>query len=161
MILSAIVAIGKNREIGLDNKMLWHIREDFQNYKKITMGHHLIMGRKTFDSIGRPLPGRTSVILSRDKALTREGAIVLNDPKEALEFAKKAGDSEVFINGGAEIYNMFLPEISRLYLSKVDFEGEADTYFPEYEAYDWKIIEETSFAATEKSPAWKFQILEK
>ena len=150
MIISLIVAFGKNKEIGLNNKMLWHIPEDFKNFKKITMGHCMLMGRKTYQSIGRPLPGRTSIVLTRDTCLQIDGVEIVNSFQEALEVAKKKHEDELFIVGGAEIYKQFIDEADYLYLSYVDFEGEADAYFPEFNEEEFCLEEELSFEKNEK-----------
>lgn len=161
MILSMIVAIGKNREIGLDNKMLWHVKEDFKNFKAVTMGHHMLMGRKTFESIGRPLPGRTTIILTRDKDYKQDDCLIVHSVDQGIALAKERGETELFICGGANIYEQFLDQTQKLYLSKIDFEGEADTFFPEFEQLSWKKIEERKYQAHEKTPAWEYQVLEK
>lgn len=162
MIISLIVAIGKNRQIGKDNQMLWHIPADFKKFKETTMGHHLIMGRKTYESIGRPLPGRTTIIITTNKDYEApEGVLIATSPEEAIELAKSRGDDEAFIAGGGVVYSLFLEEANRLYLSVVDFDGEADTFFPDYQNFDWRCLESESYDANEKSPAWAFQLLEK
>ena len=162
MIISLIVAIGKNRQIGKDNQMLWHIKEDFKKFKETSMGHHLIMGRKTYESIGRPLPGRTTIIITKNKDYQApEGVLVATSPEEAIELAKSRGDDEAFIAGGGVIYSLFLEKANRLYLSVVDYDGEADVFFPDYQNYEWRALESESCEAVGKSPAWAFQILEK
>lgn len=162
MIISLIVAIGKNRQIGKDNQMLWHIREDFKKFKETTMGHHLIMGRKTFESIGRPLPGRTTIIITKNKDYRApEGVLIASSPDEAIELAKSRGETEAFIAGGGVVYGLFLEEAHKLYLSVVDYDGEADVFFPDYQNYEWRSIHSESFEALEKSPAWAYQVLEK
>ena len=162
MIVSLIVAIGKNRQIGKGNQMLWHIREDFRKFKETTMGHHLIMGRKTFESIGRPLPGRTTIIITTNiNYKAPEGVLIATSPEAALDLAKSRGESEAFIAGGGVVYNLFLERSDRLYLSKVDYDGEADVFFPEYENYQWKSSLKEEFIKTEKAPAWSFELLEK
>lgn len=132
--ISAIAAIGKNRELGTKNQLSWRISDDFKRVKELTMGHPLIMGRKTHESIGRPLPGRTNIIVTRDQSYKAEGCIVTNSIEDALAEARKADDKEIFIFGGAEIYNLALPYTNHLYLTLIDAEyPEADAYFPEYE----------------------------
>jgi len=162
MIISLIVAIGKERQIGKDNQMLWHIKEDFKKFKETTMGHHLIMGRKTFESIGRPLPGRTTIIITNNKDYQApEGVLLAGSPDEALQMAKERGETEAFIAGGGVIYSLFLEKANRLYLSVVDYDGEADVFFPDYQNYEWRSLESESYEADGKTPAWAFQILEK
>lgn len=165
MIVSMIVAYGKNWEIGLDNKMLWHISEDFKNFKKITTGHHLIMGRKTFESIGKPLPNRTSVVLSKS-GFSYDGVYSYSNIEEALNFCKKQNEKEVFIIGGALIYELCFPYVDKLYLSKVDYKGEADAFFKPIDFTKWTQTEEKNYDAIIEngkiiSPAWSFKIYEK
>jgi dihydrofolate reductase len=162
MIVSLIVAIGKSRQIGKGNQMLWHVKEDFKKFKETTMGHHLIMGRKTFESIGRPLPGRTTIIITTNTEYQApEGVLIASSPEMALEMARSAGEGEAFIAGGGIIYDLFLERSNRLYLSKIDFDGEADVFFPKYDGFKWSKITEQKYSKTEKSPEWTFQLLEK
>ena len=127
MKISMIVAYGKNWEIGLNNEMLWHISEDFKNFKTITSGHHILMGRKTFESIGKPLPNRTSIVLS-NTGFKHEGVHTFNDIQEAFNFARESAEEELFIIGGANIYETLFPYVDKMYLSEVDFEGVADAF---------------------------------
>lgn len=129
----AIAAIGKNRELGSQNQLSWRIPEDFKRVKELTMGHPLIMGRKTYESIGRPLPGRTTIIITRDKSYMTEGCVIVNSIEEALEKAREIEQEKIFIFGGAEIYKLALPYINKLYLTLIDDEDiGADAFFPEY-----------------------------
>lgn len=147
-IVAAVVAIGRNRELGKGNRLLWKIPDDVQRFRDLTRGHPLIMGRKTFESIlsyrGAPLPDRTNIVITRDKSWEYEGVIVAHSLDEALEAAKKApGSDEIHIGGGAEIYKEALPFIDKLYLTQIDAEGEADTFFPPYEhLFTKKVFEE-------------------
>lgn len=162
MKLSLIVAMGKSRQIGKDNKMLWHISEDFKLFKKTTMGKVILMGRKTFDSIGRPLPGRTSIVVTRNKDWSYEGVHVVHSLQEGIDLAIKLDISdELVICGGGNIYTQAMPLIDTMYLSLVDFDGEADTFFPDYNISDYKEISTAQYAATQKSPKWDFIELEK
>lgn len=142
--MDMIAAISKNNQIGADNKLPWHIPEDLRYFKEITLGHTLIMGRKTFESIGKPLPNRTNVILTRDRNFKAEGVFVVYSLEEALDFCKKqeAQGKKVFVAGGGEIYSLFLPFVDKLYLTLVDKEIEGDTNFPNYEK-DFKLIKTT------------------
>ncbi len=165
MKISMIVAYGKNWEIGLKNQMLWHISEDFKNFKTITSGHHILMGRKTFESIGKPLPNRTSIILSRGD-FKKEGTHTFNDIETALNFAKQANEEELFVIGGANIYETMFPYINRMYLSEVDFKGEADAYLKEIDFSSWSLQKEVKHNKImqneeEVSPAWTFKIWDK
>ncbi|POB14782.1 hypothetical protein C0Z22_05195 [Halobacteriovorax sp. DA5] len=157
--LSLIVGIGKNREIGKGNDLLWHISEDLKNFKKITSGKPIIMGRKTYDSIGRPLPKRRNIVVSRDPSLTIEGCEVFSNPLEVLDNLKAAGVEEAVVIGGSFIYEYYLPMVDRIYLTEVDFEGEADVFFPEFDRSEFSVSEEVFFEKTENSPAWKFSVL--
>jgi dihydrofolate reductase len=143
MKVSLIVALSKNKAIGLNNRMLWRLRDDFKNYKKITMGHCLIMGRKTFESIGSPLPGRTSIVISRNKDYeVPEGVHLAESLEDALEVARLTGDDECFINGGGEIYSLALPLVTTAYITEVDTEIEkADAFFPEIDFSSWKEVD--------------------
>ncbi len=155
-VIAAVVAIGKNRELGKDGKLIWHIPDDLKRFRALTRGHPLIMGRKTFESIvgyrGAPLPDRTNIVISRQgpslkdsqgRSLPTEGVIVVSSLDEALEKARELDAEEIHIGGGAEIYKEALPMIDKLYLTLIDAEGEADTFFPPYEhLFKKKVSEE-------------------
>lgn len=128
-----IAAISKNRALGKDNKLIWKIPEDFKRYVALTTGHAIIMGRKTYQSIGRPLPRRTNIIVTRDVNFQAPGCIICHNLDEALTQAKKIETSEIFINGGAEIYTQALPLADKLYLTLVDQDAQGDAFFPPYE----------------------------
>jgi len=131
-LISAIAAVGKNRELGTKNQLSWRISDDFKRVKELTMGHPLIMGRKTYESIGRPLPGRTNIVVTRDQGYVAEGCVVVTSIENALEEARKVEDKEIFIFGGAEIYKLALPFTDHLYLTLIDDEDpSADAYFPD------------------------------
>jgi len=162
MKISMIVAYGKNWEIGLNNQMLWHISEDFKNFKTITSGHHLLMGRKTFESIGKPLPNRTSIVLSQS-GFKHEGVYTFDNIQKSLDFAREAGEEELFIIGGANIYKTMFPYVDKMYLTEVDFEGNADAFLDEIDFSMWDLTEEKDHEAIliddkVKSPAWKFKV---
>lgn len=161
MKISMIVAYGKNWEIGLNNEMLWHISEDFKNFKEITSGHHILMGRKTFESIGKPLPNRTSIVLSNSD-FKHEGVHTFNDIQHSLDFARESGEEEIFIIGGAQIYESVFPYVDKMYLTQVDFEGEADAFLKEIDFSTWDLTKEKEYEAIMidgkvKSPAWIFK----
>lgn len=162
-IVSAIVAIGKNRELGKGNELLWHIPDDLKRFKELTMGHPIILGRKTFESIvatiGKPLPGRTNIVVTRQPAYRdlrspdmekRQNVALPSDVlsaasiEEALEKAKDApGGEELFIGGGAQIYEQVLSYTDKLYLTLIDDSKEADSFFPSYEEeFTKKVFEE-------------------
>ena len=163
MKISMIVAYGKNWEIGLDNQMLWHISEDFKNFKTITSGHHILMGRKTFESIGKPLPNRTSIVLSRGDFF-HEGVYTFSDIQEAFNFARSSAEEELFIIGGANIYETLFDYVDKMYLSEVDYEGKADAHLKEIDFSTWDLAEQKDYEALldedgkVKSPAWKFKV---
>ena len=163
MLVSMIVAHGKNFEIGLNNQMLWHISEDFKKFKSITMGKAILMGRKTYESIGRPLPGRLNIVLTRDlkKCKSRGDLQFVTSFEEALTLAKDHDNTELVICGGAQIYERYLPEVQKIYLSRVDFEGEADTFFPRLNLDQWKATAFEEHPRRDKAPAWSFEVLER
>ncbi len=135
--VSIIAAIGRNREIGKGNQLLWHISDDLKRFKQITLGHPVLMGRKTFESIlsvlGKPLPGRQNVVITRDPSWKYEGVIVARSIEEALERAGALDQDEIFIGGGGEIWKQSLPYVDKLYLTLIEDEREGDVFFPEYE----------------------------
>lgn len=135
--ISLIVAHDPNRVIGSNNDLPWHLPEDLAYFKKMTMGKAMVMGRKTYDSIGRPLPGRLSIIVTRNPEYTAPGAVVVHDLKEAIEKAKEYAD-EVMIIGGAEIFRMVLGFADRLYITFIQKHYEGDTFFPAY-GDEWKL----------------------
>lgn len=148
MIVSAIVAIGQNNAIGKNNQLLWHLPNDLKHFKDITSGHTIIMGRKTFDSVGKPLPKRRNIIITRQD-ISIEGAEVVHTIDEALALCH--GEEEVFIGGGAEIYKMAMPKTDRIYLTIVHQNFDADAYFPEIDQNEWKETEREDHAADEKN----------
>lgn len=133
----AVVAMGKNRELGKDGKLLWHIPDDLKRFKALTMGHPVIMGRKTFESIvsmlGTPLPGRTNIVVTRDPAWSFEGVTVATTIDEALESARALNPREIHVGGGAHVYEQMLTYIDRLHLTLIDDAKDGDSFFPPYE----------------------------
>lgn len=136
--ISLIAAISHNNQIGLNNKMPWHIKEDLLYFKTITSGHTVIMGRKTFESIGKPLPHRKNIILTKNHSLTIPNVRIICSVSEILDLISREKE-EVFIIGGGEIYNLFLPYADKLYLTLLDLDIEGDTDFPDY-SNDFKQI---------------------
>jgi dihydrofolate reductase len=134
--LAIIVAMARNRTIGINNTLPWRIPEDLKRFKSLTMGHHLIMGRKTFDSIGKPLPGRITVVVTRNEALKIEGCIMAHSLEEAIKAC--AGDDEIFIVGGAELYALAMPWVETIYLTEINLDVAGDTYFPEFDKTQWQ-----------------------
>lgn len=140
--ISAIAAIGHNRILGKNNELLWRIPADLKRFKALTVGHPIIMGRKTFDSIGKPLPDRTSIVVTRDIAWQHEGVIVVNSIEAAIAKAKVLDNTEAFVIGGAQIYQQAFHYIDRIYLTLIDDTKEGDAIFPEYESAFTKTIKE-------------------
>lgn len=136
--LAMIVAASENNVIGVDGDLPWHLSADLKRFKKLTMGHHIIMGRKTFDSIGRLLPGRTTVIVTRQPDYQFEGAKIANSVEHAVELAD--GDSCPFIVGGAQIYSAAIPLVDRLFLTRVHSQIEGDTFLPEIDWSVWELV---------------------
>ncbi len=134
--LSLIVAIAKNRVIGVNNTLPWHLPEDLKRFRALTTGHHIIMGRKTYDSLGRLLPGRTTVIVTRNQDYKVEGAIVVHSLEAAI--AACGDDNEAFLIGGAELYKDGLKLGNKLYVTEIDAEYEGDAFFPEFEMNEWE-----------------------
>jgi len=135
MTISIIVAVAENNVIGQGNRLIWHISEDLKRFKNLTTGHHIIMGRKTYESIGKALPNRISVVISRNKNLIAPGCIVVDSLQKAFEISRE--DSEVFIIGGGEIYKQALPFTDKIYLTKVEANFAGDTFFPPINHDEW------------------------
>ncbi len=147
--LAMIVAASTNDVIGVDGDLPWHISADLKRFKRLTMGHHLIMGRKTFESIGRCLPGRTTIIITRQLDFEFAGAQIAHSIEQAIELA--SGDSLPFIIGGAEIYALAMPHVSHIYLTRVHQKIDGDTLLPEIDWKHWEMVK----TSTEESPAEK------
>ena len=148
MIISLIAAMDKNRLIGVKNGLPWHLPADFKHFKEVTMGKPVIMGRKTFESIGKALPGRKNIVISR-AGFAAEDVSVVDSIEKALEAV--AGADEVMIIGGASFYEQMIDRADRMYLTYVDAECEGDAWFPGFEANDWDVIEEKSYPADDKN----------
>ena len=159
MIVTIVVAIAENHAIGKDNKLLWHLPKDLKHFKEITSGGTVIMGRKTYDSVGKPLPNRRNIIITRQQ-IEIAGCEVVNSLQAALDLCRD--HKEVFIVGGAEIYKQAMPLTDRIYLTIVHENFEADTYFPEISKDIWKETERTDHEADEKNPlSFSFITLER
>ena len=139
MKISLIVAMASNRAIGLNNQMPWHVSADLKKFKKITMGAPILMGRKTYESIGRPLPGRTNIIISRNPEYRQPGCQVFNDIEQALESCRDS--DEIFVIGGSDFYKSMLPVADTLYLTQIHRVFPCDTFFPELDAAQWIEVE--------------------
>ncbi|MDY0200371.1 MAG: dihydrofolate reductase [Bacteroidales bacterium] len=136
--ISVIVAVAEDNVIGANNNLIWHISDDLKRFKALTTGHSIIMGRKTFESIGRPLPNRQNIVVSRNPNLEIEGCTVV--PSLQAAFALSAKESEVFVIGGGELYRQALPLASKLYLTKVHKAFEGDTFFPDISMDEWREV---------------------
>jgi dihydrofolate reductase len=147
--LSIIVAVSENNVVGRDNQLPWRLSADLKRLKSITMGHHLIMGRKTWESLGRPLPGRTNVVITRDKNYIAEGGVVVHSLDEALRIS--ANDEEAFIFGGGEIFRQALSHVDKIYLTKVHTTVKGDAFFPELKSSEWLEVSSENFKADEKN----------
>lgn len=139
MKLSLVVALSSNRVIGVDNRMPWHLSADLKRFKSLTWGKPILMGRKTHESIGRALPGRLNIVLTSDPHYWAEGCSIAHSLDEAMALA--GGSEELMVIGGASLYERFLPEANRLYLTLIEREFKGDTYFPEFSLADWRELE--------------------
>lgn len=158
MLISAIVALSENRAIGKNNQLPWHLPADLKHFKQITMGKAILMGRKTYQSIGRALPGRINIILTSDKNFQAENCVIIHSIEQALQITQ----DELCVIGGAEIYQQMLPYIQRIYMTVVHHVVDGDTYFPELNPAEWKEIEKTDHEADEKNNyAYRFLLLER
>lgn len=163
MMISIIAAIGKNRELGKDNKLLWHIPEDLKHFKEITSGHPVIMGRKTFDSIGRVLPNRLNIVITRNPVFetlvykkAKGQLIAVNSLEKAVGEAKRHGEKdEIFIIGGGQIFKQAIGIADKLYLTVIDKEFDADSFFPDYSMFTKKVFEKEG-----ESGEYKYKFLE-
>jgi dihydrofolate reductase len=139
--ISLVAAIGKNNVLGKDNKLIWHIPEDMNRFKTLTSGFPIIMGRKTFESIGRPLPNRTNIVISRDPKQIHPDAIMASSIVDAFEKALTLHSKEIFVIGGSQIYHESMPYADRIYLTIINASPEGDTFFPDYSNFK-KVVEE-------------------
>lgn len=147
--LSIIVAHAQNMAIGKDNQLLWRLSSDLKNFKQLTMGHKIIMGRKTFESIGKALPGRTNIVISRTPELKIKDCIVAKSLESALKSV--SDDEEAFIIGGAQIYRQSMDLVDKMYITKVQHSFDADTFFPEYNMDRWQELERANYQKDEKN----------
>lgn len=145
MSISIIAATGKKNELGKGNQLLWHLPDDLKHFKELTTGHTIVMGRKTFESIGKPLPNRRNIVITRDMNFTADGIEVIHSLQEIQN-----RDEEIFIIGGGEIYAQALPFADKLYLTEVDASLDADTFFPQFKKNEWNEVERTHHNKKEK-----------
>ncbi len=158
--LSIVVAVGKNNIIGKENGLLWHLPNDLKHFRKITEGHTIIMGRKTFESIGRVLPNRRHIVLTRSSDFQVEGVEKASSIEEVLKLVEN--EEEAFVIGGGEIYRQFLPLVQRIYMTEVDIDKDADVFFPAIDSLEWKVVEEEPGVLDERNTIpHRFLILER
>jgi dihydrofolate reductase len=160
MRLSIIVAMSENRVIGRGGRLPWHLPPDLKRFKALTTGHTIIMGRRTFESIGKPLPQRRSIVITRNPAWRAQGVEVANNLNQALAMAKN--EDEVFVIGGAEIFHQALPQADRMYFTLIHADIEGDTYFPQIDLSQWRLEKEQHHEANAKNPhAFSFRVYER
>lgn len=148
--ISLLVAAANNNAIGKNNQLLWHLPKDMKFFKNTTWGMVIIMGRKTYESVDKPLPGRINIVITRQKDWKREGVWIAENLADAIEQAKTTNCKEIFIIGGGEIYKESMPLADKIYMTRVDASFEADTYFPEINKAEWMLTSEQKEAADEK-----------
>ncbi|HNB52496.1 MAG TPA: dihydrofolate reductase [Anaerolineales bacterium] len=162
MLISLIVAFDQQQGIGKDNRIPWRLSADLKNFKTLTMGHTLIVGRKTAESIGRALPGRDGVLITRARDFALSGWKTVHSLDSALTYARRNGETEAFIGGGADIYAQSLPLADRIYLTRVHTTVEADTFFPPLDEKEWQVVETWEHPPDEKNEfAFTYQVLVK
>lgn len=165
MTISLIAALSKNRVIGKNNDLPWHLPDDMKYFMQTTKGHHVILGRKNYDSLPekfKPLPNRTNIVVTHQKDFKANGCVIVHSIQDAIELAKKNNESEVFIIGGAEIYKLGLPASHRLYLTEIDATIEGDTYFPEFKKVEWTETSRLHHSADERHKyAFDFVVYER
>ncbi|MHC4218295.1 MAG: dihydrofolate reductase [Planctomycetota bacterium] len=162
MKIALVAAVADNRVIGRGNALPWRLPEDLKRFKRRTEGHTVIMGRRTWESIGGALPNRECVVVTRKRDYHPPGARIAGSLEEALHLARESGEEEVFILGGAEIYTLALPDADRMYLTMVHADVDGDTHFPEYDPAEWTLIEEERHDADDRHAyAFTFRTLER
>jgi dihydrofolate reductase len=162
MRISFIVAKSENNVIGINNKLPWHLKDDLQNFKKLTMGHHILMGRKTYESIGKALPGRMSLVISSNPKENHDNVFWFSSIFRAIKQAERNGENELFIIGGEKIFKYALSLVDRIYLTEVKGEIKGDVYFPPLSLKNWKKISETEFQKnTDNDHDFTIQVLDR
>ncbi|BDD03692.1 dihydrofolate reductase [Aureibacter tunicatorum] len=149
--LKIVVAKASNNVIGKDNELIWHLPADLKHFKKVTMGGAMLMGRKTFESIGRPLPGRLNVVITRNEGFEAEGCIVVKSIDEGVKASQQQGYDDIYVIGGGNIYAQTLSKVNTIYLTEIDGNFEGDVYFPELELSEWNIEEREDFQPDDKN----------
>ncbi|RRB00036.1 dihydrofolate reductase [Larkinella rosea] len=162
MLISLIAAVAENGVIGQDNDLVWHLPDDFKYFKQTTSAHPILMGRKTFESLGKPLPNRLNVVITRNPAFQPEGAVVVDSLEKAIEEARKTGIAEAFVIGGAEIYRQAIGSADRLYLTEVKASYEGDARFPDFDKTGWREISRRPHPADDRhAVAFDFVVWER
>lgn len=160
VIISIIAAMSENRVIGHHNKLPWHLPADLKHFKRLTMGKHIVMGRKTFESIGKPLPGRTNIIITRNPRFQPDNCIVVHSIQESFDEAKTA--NELMVIGGASFYQQALPLADRMYLTLLHHSFQGDAFFPRYDENEWLEIERSDHGADDINPyPYSFIVMER
>lgn len=152
MIKSIIVAKSSNNVIGKNNSLIWHMPADLKRFKQKTLNHYIIMGRKTLESMKKPLPGRTSIVVTRNKDYKAEGCIIVHDIQDAFRMAEENKQEEVFILGGAEIYQLTLNLADKMYLTEIKAHFDGDAFFPAIDDDQWQIINHEEYQADDQNP---------
>jgi dihydrofolate reductase len=157
--IALIVAVARNGVIGRDNTLPWRLPADLKHFKATTLGKPIVMGRKTFESLGKPLPGRTNIVITRDESFSAEGAVVVHTIEAALQaadaIAVRDGAAEIMVIGGAEIYRQALPLAQVLYYTRVELDVDGDAHFPAIDWAQWQCLEQQRFAAVDDTPAYE------
>jgi dihydrofolate reductase len=162
MIISAIVAVAHNNIIGKDNEIPWYLPADFAYFKRVTLNHHIIMGRNCYESIGRPLPKRTNIVVTRNPFFIVSGCITVHSIEEGLQIAQQNDETEAFIIGGGEIYKQTMHLLDRVYLTQVDVNTEGDVFFPTLDPADWRLVSHEKHTKDEKNDwDYTFQVYER
>jgi dihydrofolate reductase len=162
MLISLIVAAANNNGIGKEGVMPWHLPNDMKHFKNTTWGMPVVMGRKTFESLGKPLAGRKNIVITRQSGWKAEGAVAVKSIEDALFLAREADANEVMVIGGGEIYKSLFGKAGRLYMTRVDAEPDADTFFPEINSKEWRLVSEKKHEADEKNKfSHTFQVWER
>jgi dihydrofolate reductase len=162
VIISLLVAMDEKRGIGKDGKLPWRLSSDLKRFRELTMGHHIIVGRKTYESFGKPLPGRQTIVVTRNPGFRPEGCLIAGSVQEAIVVAKAHGETEAFVIGGSDIYAQAIDPADRIYLTQVHAEVDADTFFPELDLDSWIEKERSDQPADDRNQyAFTFRLLER
>ncbi len=161
MRVALVAAVAEGGVIGRDGALPWHISEDLQHFKKVTMGKPVVMGRKTYESIGKPLPGRSNIVVTRNLGLELDGVTVVHSLDEALRMAERFRPAETFLIGGAELYQLALPKVDRMYLTRVHKKFDGDTFFPEFDPDEWLELEREDHFSEKAGLGYSFATLER